>query len=125
MNVPEDARLKRDFEDLRDDDQRMTPDFPNTVSAARRRAVAVGRRRSRNRIFMAGTLLLAVVAGTMEISRSHRSTAPPVRGSESLLNWSSPTAFLLETPGRRFWSEAPRLGDRGIYGLPGAREERK
>lgn len=125
MSVPEDDRLKRDFERLREDDQCKTPDFLNTVSAARRRAVVAGRRRSRNRIFMAGMLLLAVIAGTMEISRSHRSTAPPVREPESLLSWSSPTDFLLETPGKRFWSGAPRLGDRGIYGLPGARKERK
>lgn len=125
MNTPEDASLKRDFENLRENDRRTAPDFLSTVSAARGRTVAAGPPRSRNRIFIAGALLFAAAAGTMLVIRPHGSTAPTVRETGSLFAWSSPTAFLLETPGKQFWSETPRLGDREIYGLPGARKERK
>jgi len=121
MNTPEDARLKRDFENLRESDRRTAPDFLSTVSAARSRAVAP----SRNRGFIAAAILFAAVAGTMLMSRSHRSTALPDRELRTLYSWSSPTAFLLETPGKQFWTETPRLGSRGIYGLPGARKEGK
>lgn len=125
MNTPDDARLKRDFENLREDDRRTAPDFLNTLSVARRRAVADGRRRSRSRIFIAGALLFAAVAGMTVVSRLHRSTASPIRAPGSLSSWSSPTAFLLETPGKQLWSEIPRLGDAGIHGLPEAGKERR
>src|SRR5437016_5591478 len=106
MNTPDDARLKRDFESLREDDLRAASDFLDTLSASRSRAVAVGRRRSRNQIFIAGTLLFATVALMMVVRTLQRPIAQPA----SLSNWSSPTAFLLETPGKQLWSEIPRLG---------------
>jgi len=124
MSTPEDARLKRIFEDLREDDRRAAPDFMNTVCAGERGAVAARERRSR--IFISGTLLLAGVGAMMVVTRLHQPSPPPVRAPRSLLRWSSPTAFLLETPGRQYWSEPPRLGGyRGIDhpGVPG--KERK
>jgi len=123
MNTPEEARLKQVFKNLREHDRRTAPDFLNTVSPAGRRAVTAERSRLRNRLSIAAMLLLA--AGTIVLSRSHHSSKPPGRAQGSLAGWSSPTAFLLETPGKQFWSETPRLGYRGIYGLPGARKDRE
>src|SRR5690349_25118346 len=98
--MPDDARLKRDFETMREDDLRTAPDFLDTVSAGRRRAVAVGRWRSRNQIFIAGTLLFVTVALMMVVVRTSQR---PITQPASLSTWSSPTAFLLETPGKQLW----------------------
>lgn len=118
MNTPDDAGLKQHFEKLRDEDRHMAPDFLNTISAARLRTSASPRWRTR--ISFAAALLLAAVAW-ITVSRTHRSTAPP--SGNALISWSSPTAFLLETPGKQFWKETPPLGIASIYGLPATRKD--
>ena len=120
MNTPDDARLKEHFEKLRDEDRRTAPDFLNTISAATFRTSASPRWRTQ--ISFAAALLLAAAAW-ITVSRPHRSTAP--LPEKTLISWSSPTAFLLETPGKRLWRETPPLGVPSIYGLPAARKDRR
>lgn len=119
MSAPDDARLKREFETLRERDRVGAPDFWNTVSAAR--AVEARRRRSRNRIVIAGAVLAAGLAAITIV----KPVKPPVKEVRSLAGWSSPTAFLLETPGKRLLSDTPRLGSSEIYGLPAVRKEKQ
>ena len=119
MNTPDDARLKREFEGLRERDQRSAPDFWNTISTGK--AVAARRRRSRNRIVIAGALLTAGLAAMAIV----KPVKPPARETGAIAGWSSPTAFLLETPGKRFLSETPSLGSPAIYGLPVVRKEKQ
>ena len=120
MNRPDDARLREHFEKLRDEDRRTAPDFVNTISAARLRTPPAPR--WRHRILFAAALFLAAVAW-ITVDRTHRSTTRPPE--KLLISWSSPTAFLLETPGKRFLRETPPLGVPSIYGLPAARKERR
>ena len=112
----DDARLKRYFDALREQDSRAAPDFMDLVLSARRV-------KPKSRTTMTAVVLLAAcaLAAVIMISRPHQ--PPKVPGS--LMTWSSPTAFLLETPGQQFLSETPPLGSRMIYGLPGARKEIK
>jgi len=119
MNTPDDERLKQHFENMRDADRRAAPDFLDTISAARFRTLSPGWHRL---IAFAAALLLGVAASIM-VSRLHRSTAPP--SVTALISWSSPTAFLMETPGKQFWKETPPLGAPSIYGLPATRKDRR
>lgn len=120
MNKPDDARLKEHFEKLRDEDRRTAPDFLNTISVSRLRTSAAPR--WRYRIPFAAALLLGAAAW-IAVSRTYPSTPPPSR--EALISWSSPTAFLLETPGKQFFREPPPLGVPSIYGLPATRKDRR
>ena len=115
MNIPEDAELAQRFKSLREDDRRAAPEFARTVSAGRRP-------RSPSRVYAAAAMLLAAgAAGALMMNRWQRPVAPPA----AVLSWKSPTAFLLDTPGRQFLNETPRFGYAAIYGLPGAGKERR
>src|SRR5689334_4643932 len=120
MNMPDDAGLKRDFERLRQADQRAVPDFRTTIAAGQ--SVAARRRESRRRAVVAAGLLFAAAAGLL-VSRSHRAADVPLQQSSSLVNWASPTASLLRTPGWQLSNEIPPLDGRQIYGLPGQGRE--
>ena len=112
---PRDAELKQAFDNLREHDRRAAPEFARTVSAGRRV-------RSRSRVYTAAAMLLAAgVAGALMMNRWQRPVAPP----GAVLSWRSPTAFLLDTPGRQFVNETPRFGYGAVYGLPGAGKERR
>ena len=110
-----DSDLKRRFESLHESDRRAVPGFATIVSAtpaqlqfrALRPAVA---------------LLLIMLLAALSI-KEWRVSREPAR--ISLLTWSSPTAFLLETPGKQFRNNTPPLGSSEIYGLPSARKESK
>jgi hypothetical protein len=63
--------------------------------------------------------LPVVVIAVMLAVRSHRPTDVVPR---KLAAWSSPTAFLLETPGKQFLNQTPRLGEPLIHALPAAQD---
>jgi hypothetical protein len=83
-------------------------------------AAAFSSRGAHLRIALAATTVLAI-AVTLAV-RSHRSTVADPR---KLATWSSPTAFLLETPGKRFLNQTPMLGEPLIHPLPTAQDGRK
>lgn len=120
MNRLDDPGLKQNFENLRQADQRAAPDFRSTVATGE--VIAARHRESRKRVAVAAFLVFAAAAGLL-VSRAHRVEHPSSLRSSSLLNWSSPTASLLQTPGWQLSNEIPPLGGRQIYGLPGQGRE--
>ena len=101
MSSPEDSRLRTQFANLREEDRSAAPPFDRMAAAT-----AVSPRRSYSlRIALAAMPVLAVVV--MFSLRTHRSTDAVPR---DITAWSSPTAFLLETPGKQILTQTPKLG---------------
>jgi hypothetical protein len=101
MSSPEDSRLRTQFANLREEDGSVVPPFERIANAK----PASPRRRYSVQIAVAAIPVLAVVV--MFSLRSHRSTDPV---SRDITAWSSPTAFLLETPGKQILTQTPKLG---------------
>src|SRR6266851_1942936 len=101
MISPEDRDLRTHFANLREEDRSATPSFARSAAAA----AAFSRRGSYLRIAVAAMTVLAIAV--MLAVRSHRSTVAVPR---ELAAWSSPTAFLLEIPGKRLLNQTPTLG---------------
>ena len=112
MISPEDRDLRTHFANLREEDRSATPPFARTAAAA----ASFSRRGSYLRIALAATVLAIAV---MLAVRSHRSTVAVPR---ELAAWSSPTAFLLEIPGKRLLNQTPTLGEPLIHALPTAQD---
>jgi hypothetical protein len=109
MSSQEDSRLRRQFANLREEDQSTAPPFGRIAAPA----PALPRRGSFVRIAFATIPVLAIAI--MLAVRPHRSTDANPR---PLTAWSSPTAFLLETPGKQFLNQTPRLGEPLLHALP-------
>ena len=101
MSSPEDGRLRTHFANLREEDQSAAPPFARTAAAP-----AFSRRGSPLQIALIAmpALAIAVLFGV----RIHRPTKAVPR---ELATWSSPTAFLLETPGKQLLNQTPRFGE--------------
>ena len=102
MSIPEDNRLRTHFANLREEDRSAAPPFGTAAAAA----TAFSPRGFSLRIALA-SLPVLVIAGVLAV-RTHRSTDAVPR---DLAAWSSPTAFLLETPGTQLLNQTPRLGE--------------
>jgi hypothetical protein len=113
MSLPEDSDLRTHFANLREEDRSTAPPFGPT-------AVAVSPSRSLLRIALAAVPVLAIAV--MLAVRTHRSTDAVPR---ELATWSSPTAFLLETPGKQLLNQTPTLGESLIRALPSAQDRPK
>ena len=111
MSLPEDSRLRTHFANLREEDRSAAPPFGRTAAAS------ATRRGSSLRIALAAMPVLAIAV--MLAVRIHRSTDAVPR---ELAVWSSPTAFLLETPGRQLLNQTPRLGEPLIRALPATQD---
>jgi hypothetical protein len=110
MSLPEDSNLKTHFAKLREADRSAAPPFGRMAAAA----ADVPRRGYSWRIALA-TMPVLAIAVLLSV-RSHRSTEAAPR---ELAAWSSPTAFLLETPGKQLLNQTPRLGE-PLQALPAA-----
>jgi len=106
MNSQDDGRLKAHFVNLREEDRIAAPPFGRIAAAA----AASSRRGSSLRIALAAVPLLVIAV--IFALRTHRSTDAVPR---QLAAWSSPTAFLLETPGKQLLNQTPRLGEPLIH----------
>jgi len=115
MSLPEDSDLRTHFANLREEDQSTAPPFGRTVAAS-----AFSRRRSSLRIALAVMPVLAIAV--MLAVRAHHSTDAVPR---ELATWSSPTSFLLETPGKQLLNQTPRLGEPLINAVWAAQDEPK
>lgn len=113
MSSPEDSGLRTHFANLREEDRGAAPPFARTAAAT----AAFSRRGSSLRIALAATPVLAIAV--MLAVRTHRSTDAVPR---ELATWSSPTAFLLETPGKQLLNQTPRLGGPLIHALPATQD---
>jgi len=113
MRSQEDDRLRTRFAKLREEDRNAAPPFGGTAAAA----AAFSRHGSFLRIALAA--MPVVVIAVMLAVRPHRPTDAIPR---KLAAWSSPTAFLLETPGKQLLNQTPRLGEPLIHALPAAQD---
>ena|ERR1700681_4459903 len=113
MSSPEDNRLRTRFANLREEDRSDAPPFGRTAAGA----TGVSRRGSFLRIALAAMPVLAIAV--VFAVRTHRSTDAVPR---ELAAWSSPTAFLLETPAKQLLNQTPRLGEPLIHALPAAQD---
>jgi len=112
---PGSEELARAFAQLREEDRRAAPSFRALVE----RGARAGTRRRRSvwasRAAVAAGVLVALALGLL-VARSARGPAAESVAAE-LAGWRSPTAFLLETPGRELASGLPRLGEPAFPGL--------
>src|SRR5260370_39484254 len=116
MNSTEESRLRTQFASVREEDQRPATPFDRTAASA----PALSPRSSFVRIALTAVPVLAIAV--MLAVRPHRSTDAVPR---KLAAWSSPTAFLLETPGKQLLNQTPRLGEPLLRTLPAAQDEHK
>lgn len=116
MSLPEDSDLRAHFANLRGEDRSATPPFGRTATAG----AAFSRRRSFLRITLAAMPVLTIAV--MLAVRTHRSTDAAPR---ELAAWSSPTAFLLETPGKQLLNRTPKFGEPLMHVLPAAQDGHK
>jgi hypothetical protein len=113
MSSPEDSRLRTHFANLRKEDRSATPPFVRTAAAS----AAFSRGGFSLRIALVTIPVLSIAV--MLALRVHRVTEAVPR---ELAVWSSPTAFLLETPGKQVLNQTPRLGEPLIRDLPAAQD---
>jgi len=116
MSSPEDGNLRRQFANLREEDRSAAPPFARTAATT-----AVSSRRAPS-VWMAFAAVPVLAVAVMLAWRSYRPTHAPQR---QLTAWSSPTAFLLETPGKQFLSQTPEFGGPLIHTLPAAQDGHK
>jgi hypothetical protein len=121
MNSPEESRLREYFGNLRDADQPAAPPFPGTVAAAERRASAENRKLRQP--WAIAAVAISLCGGTLAILRLRTTPAPPISEPLAISAWSSPTAFLLDTPGRKFLREIPRIGVPKLTLAPAEKEQ--
>ncbi len=101
MSLPEDSDLRTQFGRLREEDRSAAPPFQRTATTK----AASSPHGHSWRIAIAAIPVLAVAV--LFSLRSHRSTDAVPR---DITAWSSPTAFLLETPGKQILTHTPKLG---------------
>jgi hypothetical protein len=101
MSSQEENHLRTRFANLREEDKSAAPQFGRTVAGG-----VFSRRRPVIPIALAAMPVLAIVV--MLAVRTHR---PADKLPRDLAAWSSPTAFLLETPGKQLLNQTPRLGE--------------
>jgi len=103
--------LAQAFAQLRAEDRRAAPSFRDLVERGVRASERPRRFAWAARAAVAACALVGLALGLL-LARPARE--PVVEGVVAELSgWRSPTAFLLDTPGRELASALPRLGDFG------------
>lgn len=103
MTLPDDdGDLRRAFADLRRADAETAPGYERV----RGRADVATRRRPRAGALLVAASLAAAVIGGLAVRRPPAPPPPAV----SVEDWTAPTDFLLETPGREILQGTPRIG---------------
>lgn len=114
MSSPEDRRLRTRFANLREEDRSGAPPFGRVIADA----PATFSRRRRSSMWIALAAIPVLAAALVLAVRTRPSTdVIPCK----LAAWSSPTAVLLETPGKQLLNQTPGLGEPLIHALPAAR----
>jgi hypothetical protein len=116
MKLEPDDKIREQYGAWRAEVERSVPTFAETVQAAMRRTQPP-RRVWRLRPVVAGIavmLCLVAIGGVLvrqvvvrENVERHQAIRPV--SEDSIVGWSSPTAFLLETPDRKLLRETPRF----------------
>src|SRR5258708_39025066 len=104
MNSTEESRLRQHYESLRAADAPAVASFAVTLAAAERRALAANRKVSPT--WVVAVLVAMLCGGTFALLRVRATRDTPLAEPVAIAAWSSPTAFLLETPGRKLPARA-------------------
>jgi hypothetical protein len=123
MNSPEERRLLEYFANLRDADRPSAPPFPGTLTSAERRKPAAIR--MVRQPWALAAVAMALCGGTLAMLRWRTTPAPSLTEPRAISSWSSPTAFLLDTPGRKFLGDTPRIGVPALLLVPAGKEQSK
>lgn len=113
MTMDDDRDLRERFGALREEDERIAPDFgrvssqPPSVRSPRRRALV-----------WSGVAALVALAFLLWRPDAGEGPAPRAVIEPSITTWRSPTDFLLETPGRQLLRASPAVGRRWVEGPP-------
>lgn len=118
MKTDEDLDLRQEFVRLRREEAAMLSPFRSTLDAVRRRASA------RPRPIRWGFAVAAPLAATAALAlwllarqETPQSTAAPTEVAAALENWSTPTDYLLDSPGIDLLDSLPELGDTDSYDM--------
>jgi hypothetical protein len=102
-----DADLRAAFADVRKEDAAKAPAFETVLAAASRGAAE----RRRPWVVPALTGSIAAAALVVAVVAVVRNPGPRIPPVASIEQWTAPTDFLLETPGRAFLETVPRIGE--------------
>lgn len=109
----DDSDLRRLFEEAREADEASAPDFRRTRHRAAE-GQATSRRPRWGLIALPAAAALAVGLGLLLAGRGSdmpsREAVPPEVSALTLDEWTAPTDFLLETPGRELLGSFPPIG---------------
>jgi hypothetical protein len=109
-----DLDLRRRYEEVREEEQRVAPPFGASL---RRRPEPALRRWAP----LAVAALLLIVIGTLAVfsmrSRREPFTAGDRIAARAIADWHPPTDFLLRTPGRELLTSTPSIPDRAARSL--------
>ncbi len=114
MSVEPEHEIREHFRVWRAEVERSVPPFADTISRAFRRAQPAARIWRVRAAIVGMVCLLAAAAGIVmrqpdvpQNAARHENRLSA--SSSSLVAWSSPTAYLLETPDRKLLRERPRF----------------
>lgn len=102
-----DADLRAAFAALRSEESAQAPSFEAVLGAASRGAV----RRRRPWLVPALTGTIAAAAVVVAVLAVRHTPDAHVPAGVRIEEWTAPTDFLLETPGRDFLETVPRIGE--------------
>jgi hypothetical protein len=126
VSIDDDEDLRAQFEALREHDAQHGPDFRVLWDRAALDSHASARRRAAQLWIVASAAACVVLAVTL-VGRGPRvgEVVPPdVRSAPTITDWRSPTAALLQTPGRQLLSP-PRILSSVLDGATRAALQRK
>lgn len=107
MSRPDqDSRMADAFSALRREEEERCPSFAEVLRRARMRSQ---RRVANHRLLVAATTVAGIAIGVLAVWIGLRTEQPP-EAIPSIVEWQSPTGFLLETPGREVLAMPVVLG---------------
>jgi hypothetical protein len=106
MNRNDDNEIKKFFQQMKEDDLRVTPSFLKNLEMASSKIEKEFRRTSF--LKMAVTCALLIVVGIAGFLLWHERTTN-LGKYESISQWRPPTEFLLKTPGQEWLKTVPKL----------------
>ncbi len=102
--------IKGWFRELRQSEERYIPPFAQVWEAALGHVPGPHSRAVLSRLALAAVLVLLVAPAMWWWSRRPDLDRSPV-ATVPIAHWKSPTAFLIDTPGREMLQTTPRIGD--------------
>lgn len=106
----EQETIKAWFRDLRSSEARSIPPFAEVWEAAAGHALRPRSRAVLSRLAVAVAMLVLLAAPAIWWRNRHAEAKRSQVAAVPIANWKSPTAFLIDTPGREMLRTTPRIG---------------